>query len=87
MKWLAVWVAWLVAGALAFGLPQLLAKKGAVVAAFEAASPQGKTYIGLWLLGSVVLCALLLRTVLQRGAQPPAPPDVPTAASRRRGRG
>jgi len=87
MKWLGVWVAWLMAGALAFDLPQLLVKKGAVVTAFDAASPQGKTYVGLWLLGSVVLFALLLRTVFQRGAKPPTPPNGPAAASPRRKHG
>jgi hypothetical protein len=87
MKWLAVWVAWLVVGALAFDLPQLLVKKGAVVTAFEAASPQCKTYVGFWLLGSVVLFALLLRAVVQRSAKPPTSPDGPAAASPRRGRG
>ena len=87
MKWLTVWAAWLVMGALAFDLPQLLVNKGAVVAAFEAASPQGKIYVGLWLLGSVVLCALLLRSVVQRGAQSPTRSDVPAAVSRRRGGG
>ena len=87
MKWLGVWVAWLVVGALAFDLPQLLVKKGDVVAAFDAASLQGKTYVGFWLLGSVVLFALLLRAVVQRSAKPPTSPDDTAAASPRRGRG
>lgn len=76
------WLAWLVAGAMVFGLPELLGAKGAVTAAFVSASTQAKACVAVWFVGSVVLLARLFLS-LQRAAQPAVPADA--AASRQRG--
>ncbi len=65
------WGAWLLAGALALDLPRLLRRGGSLLRAFEAVSPRVKAYVGIWVLGSVVLCAVLLRAVLAARGDPP----------------
>jgi hypothetical protein len=61
------WIAWLTVGAVMFGLPELVGTKGAVSAAFEAASVQGKASVVAWVLGSVVLLARALMSLQQSG--------------------
>ena len=65
----ALWMAWMVAGAYALAIPQLLGKKHALLGAFAAASPQGKACVGLWILGSIILCSMFLRAIQIRNAQ------------------
>lgn len=67
--WVLAWVFWVVAGAFAFDLLPLVGKPGAVRAALDAASPQERVYVGIWVLGSVALLSMALRAIHQRRAQ------------------
>ncbi len=60
-----VWMAWIYAGATMFGLPYLLREKVDLVAALAAAPKDVKIYFGIWLLGSIMLCAFLLISLRQ----------------------
>lgn len=57
------WAAWLLAGAFAFDLTEFVHQQGTLLAAFAAASPQVKATVAAWLLGSIVLCTLLLMAI------------------------
>jgi len=59
------WMAWIYAGVVTFGLPRLVSEKTDLVAALTDASQEVKVYIGIWILGSVVLCAFLVTTLRQ----------------------
>jgi hypothetical protein len=60
-----VWAAWIVAGAVTFDLPRLLREKMDPIAAFANATAEAKIYISIWIMGSVILCALLMITLRQ----------------------
>ncbi|MEJ2156896.1 MAG: hypothetical protein P8X96_16275 [Desulfobacteraceae bacterium] len=64
-----VWAAWIVAGAVTFDLPRLLHEKSDPMAAFAAAPQEAKIYITIWILGSVILCALFILTLRQAVGQ------------------
>ncbi len=64
-----VWAAWIIAGAVTFDLPRLLREKADPIAAFAAAPQEAKIYITIWVLGSVLLCALLILTLRQAVAK------------------
>ena len=58
-----LWMAWIYAGVVTFGLPRLMSEKVDLVAALADASQEVKIYVGIWILGSIVLCALLMTTL------------------------
>lgn len=58
-----IWAAWVAAGAMAFDFPRLLRKKMDPIAAFATAPLEAKIYLAIWLLGSIILCALLIATL------------------------
>ena len=70
-----LWVAWIYAGVVTFGLPRLMSKKVDLVTALADASQEAKIYVGIWILGSIVLCAYLITTLRQAFGARKAPED------------
>ena len=71
-----VWAAWVYAGSIAFGLPHLLREEVDPVAALVSAPQEANIYFGIWLLGSILLFALLMMTLRQAfGAKKVSKPD------------
>jgi len=62
---LVAWMAWLGCGAYVFRLPQLVGRNGDALFALEGASPQVKLSVALWVIGSIILFALLMVAVQQ----------------------
>lgn len=68
-----LWVAWIYAGVVTFGIPRLISQKTDLIAALANASQEAKIYIGIWIFGSVVLCAYLMTTLRQAFGKRKAP--------------
>ncbi len=60
-----VWLAWIYAGVVAFDIPRLLNEKTDLIGALADATQEAKIYAGIWILGSIFLCALLITTLRQ----------------------
>ena len=75
MRIAVLWMAWIYAGVVTFGLPRLMSEKADLVAALANASQEAKIYIGIWVLGSIVLCAYLMTTLRQAFAARKASED------------
>jgi len=58
-----LWMAWIYAGVVTFDLPRLLSEKADLIARLADASQEAKIYVGIWILGSVVLCAFLITSL------------------------
>lgn len=70
-----LWAAWIYAGASAFDLPRLLSEKADVISVLADATQEAKIYVGIWILVSIILCALLMVTLRQafgarKGSEP-----------------
>lgn len=64
---LFVWLAWFAAGVFVLGVPDLLRQGGGLLDAIAIASGRIKILFAIWVLGSVILFALVL-IAIQRAA-------------------